>query len=168
MRKPLNLIPDDCKINFCIAVEIVARHAGISKRKLLKDPSHKLAVQRFIVFALMDSFDGKYSNIDVGSLAGKDHSTVINGQKVHSEMYETNHEKTYRDYYDKIYEEFMSKLSIESIEELDPQKKSMFQVISEINKIEMSLKKVKDVLIESYLEGFELNEEIRNELKSIL
>jgi Asp-tRNA(Asn)/Glu-tRNA(Gln) amidotransferase B subunit len=116
----------------------------------------------------MDSFNGKYSNIDVGSLMNKDHSTVINGQKVHSEMYETNYEKTYRAYYDKIYEEFMSKLSIESIEEFDPQKKSMFQVINEINKIEISLKKVKDVLIKSYLEGFELNEEVRNELKSIL
>ena len=64
MRKPLNLIPDDCKITFCIAVEIAAKHAKITKRKLFKDPSHKLAIHRFIVFALMDSYQAFDDNSD--------------------------------------------------------------------------------------------------------
>lgn len=165
MKKSIELIPDTVKLNFCLAIETVSKHSGIKKRELLKSQSHSLAIYRYMIFALMDKIGA--SDIDSGSMIGKDHSTVIHGLKEHKNLCDQNY-KGYNTLFERIETEFLSRVQIDDISHEDPQEKSFYELIHEIETLESSIKKIKNVLIDSYLEGFDLKDEISEKLKSAL
>lgn len=165
MKKSLELIPDNVKLNYCLAVETISKHSGIKKRELLKSPAHSLAMYRFMIFALMEEIGT--SNLDSGSLIGKDHATVSHGLKEHANLYEQNY-KGYKTLFDTSRQDFLGRVQIDDLSNQDPQNRSFYELIREIEVLQSSIKKIKNVLIESYLEGFDLKEEVSEIIKSAL
>lgn len=165
MKKPIDQIPDKTKINFCLAVEIISKHAGLKKRDLLKSRSHSLAMYRYMIYHLLKTHVGG-PEIDFGSLVGKDHSTVVHGLAEHKNLYNQNY-RGYRDIFDVVEREFVNRLTIEEILDVDPQMKSFYEVIKEIEAVEKSVQRIKTVLIESYLEGYDIKEEIAKRITAL-
>lgn len=165
MKKSIDKIPEETKLNFALAVELVSKYSKVPKRILLKNTSNKYANQRFMVFTMLKYT--KAADVDSASLFDKDHSTVINGLKEHVNLYEQNY-KNYAVVFDKAFKEFKIRISPEGLKKLDPQNQNFYDVIREISRVEKSIQKIKNVLLDSYIEGFEINEEILKKLKTSL
>lgn len=165
MKTPIKSIPDDIKLSFCLAVNIVCKHSGLKKKDLINDPNHKIAMHRFMVFALLEDLEVPYCN--TGGLIGRDHSTVMHGVKEHKNLYDQNH-KGYREFFDLIKEDFSKMIEENNTFFEDNHDIQFFESIKELNTIEESIKKIKSNLIDIYMEDFKFKDEIAEELKSAL
>lgn len=167
MKKPIELVSEQCKIHYALAAEVVSKHTGFTVEQLQKKTrSGGVPLGRYTVFALLNSLK-KYPDLDIGGVFGCDHVTVAYGLKTQKDLYETDF-KGYKKLYDAILEEFQSRLDPEEFSLVDPQKISFYDIIRKIEQIESAISMIKGVMVDSYLKGYNVNDELKEKLNSTL
>jgi hypothetical protein len=165
MRKNSNLIKNSTKLNFCLALEIISSYLGLNRNDIYsKNRKQEVVFSRYMMYALMDEIEE--SNIDVATLVNKDHSSITHGLVEHIELYSQNY-KNYKNLFDPIRREFLfrSKKSDEQFQKLQDQ--SFYELIQEMDKLEELVIKIKQNLLDSYLRGDDLRDEVSERINSI-
>lgn len=163
MKKPLKNIPNSIKINYCLAIEVASKHFGVSSKELitLKGRADNSALKRYMIFNLMKLAGAE--NIEIGGLMNKDHSSVNYGLNEHINLIEQDY-IGYRDLYNRIEAEFIERRAFPDDINDENKTPSFYGIIQELSKVENSISRVKSILMDSFIEGKDLDEDLVGKL----